>query len=415
MNIVCGKMGKSILFDQKKWRLVGGDEAGYYIYIQLAKSYPEHNFYFIGKSDITAYRNRCEKDGIECELPENIIDMFEGYVAKENVDKSHFWLMEKWNKLGLKADVGLIMQGPTGCSNLPNAIYKLNSKKEYAKTLDVFRNYAACIIHFLNMTNVPHFHIGEDPRYAPLHTRDLYNTESFVLAQYNKLYKRKAVRGYDELSAKTDMIKVPYYYAGVETFFLMGKEKRDFRKMEKKNLFLMALNEGGKRGENIEKWLLKFSDKIKIYGKWKVDEVFKKYPDNFYEIKIDDAEEDFWDTKYTLILPMLPDWCTQKFWKTIHYGIIPFFERKYDTQKHYDIPKILRVKSPKDMWEKIKFFEENPDEKYKILDHLYNMLDDKYYNGEFLKELAAEGMDACLNNRQPELSKFGFKNKVLKK
>ena len=53
MNIVIGKIGKSLSFDTKSWNGKGGDCDAYNFYYPIIKSNPDKIFYCIGKSDIT--------------------------------------------------------------------------------------------------------------------------------------------------------------------------------------------------------------------------------------------------------------------------------------------------------------------------------------------------------------------------
>jgi hypothetical protein len=39
------------------------------------------------------------------------------------------------------------------------------------------------------------------------------------------------------------------------------------------------------------------------------------------------------------------------------------------------------------MWSRIRFLMENPDEYKKLLGQIYDLLEDKYFNGEFIDEI----------------------------
>jgi hypothetical protein len=125
----------------------------------------------------------------------------------------------------------------------------------------------------------------------------------------------------------------------------------------------MTINGGGKiRSTMIKEWILDKVPDCKIYGSWD-DEWYEKYPKNFFKVAIRDMEPIMWDTKYTLIAPMMnTKFVTQKFWKMIYYGIIPFFHAQYDTDKILPVPNFLRCKSPDDLYKKIERLENNPDE-----------------------------------------------------
>ena len=79
---------------------------------------------------------------------------------------------------------------------------------------------------------------------------------------------------------------------------------------------------------------------------------------------------------------------TQKFWKMLYYGIIPFVDKNsYDTDKILPLPEFFRVESPEEMWQKInKLY--NDKEKYaQCLNYFYSLLEDKYFNGEYIGEI----------------------------
>ena len=61
MNILIGKFGRSIFFDKKSWSIYAGDDEAPILYTELAKRYPQHTFYLIGKSDIYKIKRRLKK------------------------------------------------------------------------------------------------------------------------------------------------------------------------------------------------------------------------------------------------------------------------------------------------------------------------------------------------------------------
>jgi hypothetical protein len=70
----------------------------------------------------------------------------------------------------------------------------------------------------------------------------------------------------------------------------------------------------------------------------------------------------------------------------LYYGIVPFWcKNEYDTSNIYsDFPEYLKVTSPEEMWDKINFLEANPEEYNKIRNELFALLDDKYFNSDFV-------------------------------
>jgi hypothetical protein len=125
---------------------------------------------------------------------------------------------------------------------------------------------------------------------------------------------------------------------------------------------------------------------IKVYGVWSED-FTKAYPDMFEEKRISDAHDQFLRTKYTIIPPPhkpTGNFVTQKFWKMVQYGIVPFFHPKYDTDKLFPVPSILRINSPEQMYERMTYLDNNPDEYQKIKDFMWSLLPDELFNGDFI-------------------------------
>ena len=400
MNILIGKLGRSIYFDKDNWSMYAGDEEAPLLYTMLAKRYPQHTFYLVGRSDIRKYRKKRENQGFFAsmfdglEVPPNLIDMFEGW-DKHNPEDTHIWLEKKVETLGLKFDVGIIYQGPTPNVGIPGMGVKTIDGTKEALTLEMFRNYYAPAMHLLNVTQTPYFLLCGDPRYVPLKQRDVFNDEKFILSQINTEREVNRISGYkiDELRRFT----CKYIYAGIETVFMLNEKKVDFRTIEKPNCFVMGLNGGGDREKMIKEWLLDYRRDIKVYGKWP-EEFTAQYPEVFEEKSIKSVEDIFWGSRYTLIPPFsknMSTFVTQKFWKMIYYGIIPFFHPAYDTEKIFKVPDILRIDTPSQMWERIHYLDANPEAYKNILNHIHSLLDDKYFNGDFLDKVCSHAVKRC--------------------
>ena len=388
MNYLIGKIGRSIYFDKRKWSMYAGDEEAPLLYTMLARRHPEDKFFLIGRSDI----KKARASGLD--IPDNIVDMFNDIPSgiKDCRKELCHWMLKKVTGTGLKFDAGIIYQGPEGGINVPGVGTKtVMGELHDAKCLLMFEVYAAPIYHTLNMTGVPYFLINGDPRYIPKKSRDILNDEKFILSQINITKYNRRIAGGKYESQEYRMAENKFKYAGVETVFLLDEPKIDFRNMKKSTKFVMGLNGGGDRQGIVEEWLLNdpnHREGMKIYGKWEKS-FTSKWPGVFEECAIKNVEFIFWDSKYTFIPPFfkkLPGFVTQKFWKMLYYGIIPFFHPKYDVDKLFDVPEILRVNTPKEMWDRIEHLETHKDEYDKILDHIYGLLADKYFNGDHLND-----------------------------
>ena len=47
MNIIIGKFGKSIIFGNEKWGIIGGDSESAVFIWTMAHLYPNYNFYIV--------------------------------------------------------------------------------------------------------------------------------------------------------------------------------------------------------------------------------------------------------------------------------------------------------------------------------------------------------------------------------
>lgn len=396
MNIVIGKIGRSIYFNKDNRSMTNGDEEAPMMYTMLAKRHPEHNFYLIGRSDIQRVRAKENTDTLgaffgeedEPTIPTNIHDLFEGWQKNKFPGVHlHDWLYEKIQDMGLKFDLGLIYYGPMPNVGIPGkGIMKLDGSTE-AKSLEMFEAYYGPIMHTLNMTQTPWIGLCGDPKYVPSRARDILNEPKVVMSQTQGKFETKRIAAYDD-SLNIKHVEEDHQYSAIETIFMLEEKKTDWRNIDKDILFTIGLNGGASRDDFIKDWFInKDRTDIKVYGKWS-EEFTDQYPDMFEEKRIAEVEDEFFRTKYTIIPPPhqpTGNFVTQKFWKMIVYGIIPFFHPGYDTEKILPVPKILRIDSPEDMWEKIDYLEANPEERKAIQDKLWRFLEsDDLFDGTFL-------------------------------
>jgi hypothetical protein len=429
MNIAIGKIGKSILFSHKKWGLIGGDAAPSILYTGLASMNPDITFYIIGKSDFSTL-SETEKERL---VPNNnIIDTW----SDKEIDRgSGVWVERdvpynfvKRNKV--KIDAAVLFAGPCGNVNMKDLILtvatKNNPKRFIAKPLEMFEKYAGPIIHFLNMSMTPHFMIVEDPRYIPLKTRDLWNPERLYLSQYETVCQPiKRINNYEE--QKIIAPRIPVTYNGVETIFLMGEEREDFRSWKKDNKMLIIMNgsvsSGGMdRYPEIKSYVLDQFPETNIYGAEWSEELYAT-DSRFKKVRMANILDEVKATKYTLIIPIKNKWVTSKFWKMATFGILPFMHPTYDTQKHIKCSEFLRVKSAEDFKNKIEYLEANPDKYKLLLNELYLMLKDEYYDGRYINNVIMENVYKLLNKpwkysnikNQLKISEFQMKHEQDKK
>lgn len=402
MNIAIGKSGRSCYFNKKRWSIFAGDDTPLILFRELCKLYPEHTFYLLGASDY----QRCLKEE-SFKMPDNFVDVWGDMKTKvgdqyRNSGK-HPWqlLKEHIDENGYKFDFGIILQGPDiGASIQGVGIKNIRDPNKEISTLEMGRNYVAPIQAIINDQKFPWVNVNEDPRYVPMANRDIVNDELCVLSQINHDCKARRITGYGDDSIKFRNHTLKYRYAGVERLFLNDLKKYDYSDpnhidvdgtiYQKKNKFILIVNGGGDRTQFIEKWVLDHEPNQIIYGKWD-DAEKEKHPNTFVEKGIVEINPEMWESKFTFIPAFqkrLPNFVTQKLWKMIYFGIIPFFDvNGYDTDHLEPIPDFCRVKTPNEMWNKINALDKNPEQYKKLLNYFYNLLEDKYFNGGFIKQI----------------------------
>lgn len=433
MNIAIGKLGRAMYFDREKWSIYAGDDSPKIIYFQIAKSHPNDKFYIIGMSDFAEYKKKnAQKIFGKEQIPDNIIDIvpevrelagpkrwresseiFLSSNALFHEEGHDRWrLFDEWfDKTGLKFDFGLFMQGPDGATSVGgmHIVSEKTGKENWP--MQMMALYAGPIIQNLNKQGYPWYVINEDPRYLPSKHKDIFNQEIAYLSQVNddSHYAVSRLDGSYTAPFKRHVCK--YEYAKIERMFMADMKKVDFsnpdnivatiknpttgkpeqRTFKKHNKFLIAANDGYDRLGFIEKWVLNIKPDEIIYGKWG-DEAKQKHPNNFIEKGIVEMQDTMWETMFTFV-PSFDkkhtNFVTQKPWKMIYYGIIPFWDKNmYDTDNLFaEIPDYVKVSTPEEMWKKIDYLYENRDAYVKLLNEFYALLKPEYFDGRFIDEV----------------------------
>ena len=322
-----------------------------------------------------------------------------------------------WNKvqdLG-QPDFGLgfASQGLT-MVNIPGIIPGIKDPSKMTSSLDMTVIYSAPIIHYLNMSNIPWYMILTDPRYVKPKQkwRDMVNGPKECIAQYNYDIDFTHFDTYPNPATGQEITeKLVLKYSGIEKMNLIGEEiiRPDSERDIKFSIVAMQSSYGKQevdyRLEALKKWILSQPGSVNynIYGKW--DERFTKGYTQFQGYR-DPAEIDeiFKSTRYTLIIPIRPNWVTSKYAEMLRVGVLPFFHPDYDTQfstipqDHY-----LRVKTPGEMFTKIDELEANPEMRIKMVKQLQVTFLQGVRKGSFLSDvvnpfLQRAGVDVQLGN-----------------
>lgn len=391
LNIAIGKFGKSIKFKSSTWGAIGGDNEAPIFYETLAKYNPDIKFYIIGKTDFHRLPEEMKK---KIAPNNNLISIWEEFDKEK--DNSITFISDYFKRHNIKIDCGIFYSGPVSAVNIPGVIKKKNSDEYVTKILEVFKNYAAPIIHYLNESKIKYFTITPDPRYHPIGAMDLLNVAKFSLSQYNDVGYVNRVQSFENQELVKESVECRY--SGMETVYLIGKEKVDITTYPKNKKMMIVLNEGGNgglsRGPLLKEYILDNFDDIEIYGKWSE----KWYKDSRFKgpKKFNELQELLPNVKYTFIIPIQKGWVTAKFWEMIHHGVIPFLHPYYDQQKHLPCPEFLRVSSPQELLEKINILE-NDKSKYKeILSQLNDALKPEYYDGSYINKVVMNAVDELL-------------------
>lgn len=393
MNIAIGKFGKSTIFSPKKWGMIGGDQESPVLITSLAQLNPDINFYLIGKSDFS----RLDKTQQEALAPHgNIIDVWKDF--DKDIMNVWEWPLHFAKENDIEFDFGIFYAGPTGTANIPNKCYKINVN-EYAKTLESFEKYVGPINHLLNITDIPYVLIGEDYRYFPNKSRDLYNREKEILGTIKESGLRVKYNEYHQTEFIEEYVDV--VPAHMDKLFLMGEKHRKLEISQRSNLMSIYSNGRWSTGgipktPIMEKWIHSKFDKNDwiCYGEWD-DNVIneKEYLNNYVEKPMAELQQQMLDTKYTFMIPITEGCASSKLWKMIYFGIIPFFHPLSDTSRNQiddEELEILRPETPEELQKNIEYLENNSSEYKKVFDKLQKLLKVEYFNGVLLDNILKE-------------------------
>lgn len=376
MNIAYGKIGKSINFIKTKWNVTGGDIEAPSLLLRMALAKPNDTFYILSGNDFSKWNQR--------EKFPNIISLTDGFNYTYD---DYTYVYEKIERMGIKFDFGLMYNGITGQNNIPDGDFlKQDGTIGPVKCLGFAERYVAPIFHVLNKTQMKWVLLVTDSRYFPMQSVDCWNKPDAVLGQFNS---SERWRTRERMTRVENISYIEQTYSGLENVCLMSWKKMPESLLGKPRdrKITIVLNDaayGGavSRGPMLKEYVLdQFTeDTIDVYGKWSdewmVDERFKGGK------KIDELRPLLTDTRYTLCIPIKPDFVTSKFVEMCHFGIIPFLHHTYDTQKHLNVPEILRCKDAADFKRKVEFLESKPEHREKLQRDLWNLYPEKgYYDG----------------------------------
>lgn len=275
--------------------------------------------------------------------------------------------------------VGFLAQGFASV-NIPLFMPKKKDPTGKNMVLSMTLRYSAPIVHYLNTTNMPYFVISTDPRYVAhkIKRRDVANRPLEFISQYNETCTFTSISSYDPDAPETPT-NIPITYTGIERINLVCESvvPPDNDRPIKFAISAMQSSYGENatkdyRFDELKKWVLSQPDSgdYHIYGKW-IEHFTKDYPQFKGLLSHTEIDDTFSKSRYTLVIPIRPNWVTGKYVEMLRVGCLPFFHPHYDTQ-FSTIPRdhFLRVATPQDMYKKIQQLEENPEMRIKLVKEL---------------------------------------------
>ena len=236
MKIAVGKIGKSLLFGQHKWGMIGGDHEAPAMIAALAQMNPNITFYILGRSD---WKKLDVETKERINVNNNIVDIWETY-DKNIVEETH-WPNTYFKKFEITIDYALIVSGPAGASSITEAMWTIDETR-VAKPSEMFRRYVGPITRYLNDSGVPYSELGEDPRYVPCAARDLFNRPDEILTTRNTEGNSiKHIKTY--MSKELLEYEIPMKNFHVDKLFIMSEpDKRLKEPGERHNLISVYSN-----------------------------------------------------------------------------------------------------------------------------------------------------------------------------
>lgn len=318
-------------------------------------------------------------------------------------------------------------------NSIPEFLNQVRNPAKVVRVQWVTAIYCSPIVHFLNMSKVPWAMIALDPRYTRkvFRMRDTINTPLEIIAQYNQKGTWESVDSYEGTKGtvgKEIAKPMNMYYTGIEKLSRINEPIIPPDNKERKTKFMIVAMQSS-YGENstkderfdiIKEWILdKDKDcEVEIYGKW-LEFFTKDWPQFKGYINYNDIDEKLKDVRYTLVIPIRPHWVTSKWSDMLSLGVVPFIVPTYDTQYNvFEKDHFLRVKSPQDFYDKMKYLDENPEKRIALikklqLQHFVNVRNGKFVFNIINEFLERQNLDMKLDIDIDETVKRKTKSKIL--
>lgn len=292
--------------------------------------------------------------------------------------------------------IGFPAQG-FSMNNIPMFMYGVKNPDKLSNTLNMTTRYSGPIVHYINKAKFPWYLCVTDPRYIKplLKRRDVANHPKELLSQYNSEIQFQSLEYYDEEATAKETIKdIKTTYTGIEKLNLINEPIIPPDNKERTNKFAVVAMQSsyGKSDKKdyrfnvLKDWVFKYDDQkeTKVFGKW-AEYFTDQYPQFKGFLPSDEIDEIFENTRYTLVIPIRPDWVTSKYAEMLRVGVVPFLHKDYDTQYNL-IPKdhFIRINTPEDFYEKMKYLDENPKKRILLVKNLQGKFLSGVKRGKFL-------------------------------
>ncbi len=272
--------------------------------------------------------------------------------------------------------------------NIDNmTVDKTDPTKRQRIKFEMVLRYCSPILKWLNHSKVPYIALSNDPRNGELRVLDLHHRPFKHFAQAKWSVELPKMISYDDRTKILFTSNVEYW--PIEQIKLCDIDTSSRDDYDKHTMFGIICNEGSEEYERqgvnqrwpiLKDWILSTDNKdIEIYGKW-----HEKYLEQDSRMKGSipflELQEKIKHWKYSLCIPIKDGWVTGKYCELVQHKIVPFLYPGYDSDKLIEFPEILRLQKPEDLWERIQFLEENPDE----YEALWKQLDTMFLNEDIL-------------------------------
>ena len=373
-----------------KMKSYGGFDVAALTFLTLAETYPQHKFYFIGSNDIGTLQSK----------PDNLIDIETPIRIKHNSDRSkdRYDVAVDYCKQ-YKFDFMICWY----CRGTPLVDYNYGylSNKGTPRKIRECEKIVSRILAVPKAYKIPVYYIMDDIAEFSRLPSDMPSPAAI----WSQCDSEINYRHYTNISDVT-RLAAPIVYKPIERLWLMGKQKVDWRSINKTNDFIITCNSTNDgsldRLNYIENWVLNNFKDVTVYGRWDspktlVSVINKRgISDRFERKGMCEMEDLMFKSKYTLVIPLskkYPDFVTQKMFSMLYYGIIPFWcKNDYDCSntKYNAFPDYIKVESPNELLHKINELN-NDEKKYrKLLDDLYGLLEDRYFDNRIVHDIFDE-------------------------